>query len=108
MKRTMATLAKAVYPHITADPDVCSGRPCIEGTRVRVMDIVAAYEEGVSTTALQDHFSTRLLTLGEIHAALAYYNDHKDAVEADFAEDERLYQEGLTRQAAFLKRRSNR
>ena len=50
----MATLAKPLYPRITAAPDVCSGRPCIEGTRVRVMDIVAAHEQGVSPSELQD------------------------------------------------------
>src|SRR5687767_10511871 len=100
----MATAAKTVFPHITADPDVCHGRPCIAGTRVRVMDVVAAHQQGVSPTELQDYFDTRPLTLGEIYAALSYYNDHKDEVEADFIEDERLHHEGLARQAEILKR----
>lgn len=78
----MATTAKTVFPHITADPDVCGGRPCIAGTRVRVMDIVAAHEQGVSPAELQGYFDTRPLTLAEIYAALAFYNDHKDEVEA--------------------------
>jgi uncharacterized protein (DUF433 family) len=90
----MATAAKTVFPHITTDPEVCHGRPCIAGTRVRVMDIVAAHEQGVSPAELTDYFDTRPLTLGEIHAALAYYNDHKDEVEADFAEAERIAAEG--------------
>jgi len=103
----MATAAaKTVFPHITTDPEVCHGRPCIAGTRVRVMDIVAAHEQGVSPGELQGHFDTRHLTLGEIHAALAYYNDHKDEVEADFAEDARSTAEGTAREAEFLKRRS--
>ena len=29
----MATAAKTVYPHISKDPEVCSGRACVEGTR---------------------------------------------------------------------------
>lgn len=70
------------------------------------MDVVAAHEQGVSPAELQDYFSSRPLTMGEIYAALAYYNDHKDEVEADFAEDERLAQEGMAREAEFLKRRS--
>ncbi len=90
MRLTMATAAKTVFPHITTDPEVCHGRPCIAGTRVRVMDIVAAHEQGVSPAELKDSFDTRPLTLGEIHAALAYYNDNKDDVEADFAEAERI------------------
>ena len=62
------------------------------------MDIVAAHEQGVSPAELQDYFDTRPLTLGEIHAALAYYNDHKDEVEADFAEAERIAAEGAERE----------
>jgi uncharacterized protein (DUF433 family) len=96
----MATAAaKTVFPHITTDPDVCHGRPCIAGTRVRVMDVVAAHEQGVSPAELQDYFDTRPLTLGEIHAALAYYNDHRDAIEADFAEAERVAIEGAASEA---------
>ena len=84
IKAVMATAAtKTVFPHITTDPQVCHGRPCIAGTRVRVMDIVAAHEEGVSPAELQSHFATRPLTLAEIYAALAYYNDHKDEIEAE-------------------------
>jgi uncharacterized protein (DUF433 family) len=105
MKTVMATAAsKTVFPHITTDPEVCSGRPCIAGTRIRVMDIVTAHEQGLSPTELQNHFDTRPLTLGEIHAALAYYNDHKDEVEAAFAEDARSTTEGVAREAEFLKR----
>ncbi len=105
----MATAAaKTVFPHIATDPELCHGRPCIVGTRVRVMDVVAAHEQGVSPAELQDYFDTRPLTLGEIHAALAYYNDHKDEVEADFAEDARSTAEGMVKEAEFLKRRPAR
>jgi len=105
----MATAAaKTVFPHITTDPEVCHGRPCIAGTRVRVMDIMAAHEQGVSPADLQDYFATRRLTLAEIYAALAYYNDHKDEVEADFAEDERLAAEGMAKEAELRKQRSAR
>jgi uncharacterized protein (DUF433 family) len=105
----MATAAaKTVFPHITTDPEVCHGRPCIAGTRIRVMDIVAAHEQGVSPADMQDYFDTRPLTLGEIHAALAYYNDHRDEVEADFAEDARSTAEGMAKEAEFVKRRSTK
>ena len=109
MKTIMATVAaKTVFPHITTDPEVCHGRPCIAGTRVRVMDIVAVHEQGVSPAQLQDYFATRPLTLAEIYAALAYYNDHKDELEADFAEDERLSAEGMAREAELSKHRPGR
>lgn len=70
-----------------------SGRPCIAGTRVRVMDIVSAYKAGVSDEQLQEYFSSRPLTLSEIHAALAYYYDHQEEIDAAFSEDEELGQE---------------
>jgi len=82
-----AALALA-YPHIAMDSRVMSGRPCIAGTRVRVMDIVGAYQAGVPDEQLQDYFSSRPLTLSEIHAALAYYYDHQEEIDAAFAEDE--------------------
>ena len=71
------------------------------------MDIVAAHEQGVSPAELQDYFDTRPLTLGEIHAALAYYNDHKDEVEADFAEAERIAAEATAEDAELRRNRSD-
>lgn len=70
------------------------------------MDIVALHAQGVSPVELQDYFDTRSLTLGEIHAALAYYNDHHEEIEAAFAEDARSTAEGMVQEAEFLKRRS--
>jgi uncharacterized protein (DUF433 family) len=104
MKTVMATLPKTDYPHITKDANVCHGAPCIAGTRLRVMDIVAASEEGVSPKDLQTYFSSRPLTLGEVYAALAYYSDNKDEIEADFAEAERVNQEGLKHEAGIRRR----
>jgi hypothetical protein len=72
------------------------------------MDVVAAHEQGVSPDELQDYFATRPLTLAEVYAALAYYNDHKAEVESDFAEDERLAAEGMAREAARRQHRSGR
>ena len=43
----MATVA-TVYPHIAKDPRVCSGLACVAGNRVRVMDIVALRDEGLT------------------------------------------------------------
>ena len=86
----MKTAPVLAYPHIVSDSHVMSGRPCISGTRVRVMDIVGAHKAGMSHEELQEYFSSRSLTLSEIHAALAYYYDHQEEVDAAFAEDEKL------------------
>lgn len=76
-----------------------SGRPCIAGTRVRVMDIVGARKAGVSDEGLREYFSSRTLTLSEIHAALTYYYDHQDEIEASLAEDAQLGRQAEREQA---------
>jgi uncharacterized protein (DUF433 family) len=86
----MATLPALSYPHISTEPQVMSGRPCIAGTRVRVMDLVAVRKAGVSDEELREYFSSRTLTLSEIHSALAYYYDHQDDIDASLAEDAKL------------------
>lgn len=86
----MATLPSPGYPHISTQPQVMSGRPCIAGTRVRVMDVVAARKAGVSDEELTHFFSSRTLNLGEIHAALTYYYDHQGEIDAALAEDAEL------------------
>lgn len=67
-----------------------SGRPYISGTRVRVMDIVGAYKAGMPDEQLLEYFSSRPLTLSEVHAALAYYYNHQEEIDAAFDEDESL------------------
>ena len=104
----MATAPVATHPHISIDPGVCSGRPRIAGTRIRVMDIVSAYRDGHSLAELEGYFNSRPLTPAEIHSALAYYYDHKDEVDADFAADARLSAEGEKREAELLERRTGR
>jgi uncharacterized protein (DUF433 family) len=84
----MATAPLLTYPHIRADGAVMGGRPCVAGTRVRVMDIVAAHGGGLSPEQLTTYFSSRPLTLSEIHAALTYYYDHREAIDAALAEDD--------------------
>jgi len=86
----MATLPGLSYPHISTRPEVMSGSPCIAGTRVRVMDIVAARQAGVADDELLESFSSRTLTRSELHAALAYFYDHQDEIDAALAEDAEL------------------
>jgi len=103
----MATAAKTVYPHITKDPKVCSGRACVEGTRVRVMDIVALRREGLSPERITEEF-TSLSGVEDVYAALLYYRDHKDEIEADFAEAQRASEEAERREEELLKQRPKR
>jgi uncharacterized protein (DUF433 family) len=78
----MATTAKrAVYPHIERTPEVRAGKPCIAGTRIAVVDIALAYKQGIKPEEMLTYFSSRPLTLAEVHAALLYHYDHPDEFE---------------------------
>lgn len=73
--------------HITKTPGVCGGRACIAGHRVRVMDIVAWHEmRSMTPDQIVDLFSG--ITLADVHAALAYYFDHRQEIEDDFRNDD--------------------
>ena len=85
----MATAGEMVYPHVTKNPSVCSGRACVARTRVRVMDIVSLHNAGLSPEEIVREFPSLDSTV-DVYAALVYYADHKAEIEADFAEDQRL------------------
>jgi len=55
---------------ISFDPEICGGRPCIKGTRMRVADIIEALAHGASQQQLLADFD--YLTAEDIAAALLY------------------------------------
>lgn len=55
---------------ITTDPDVCGGRPCIRGMRIRVSDVLGLLASGVPRAAILKDYS--YLEGTDIDAALAY------------------------------------
>jgi uncharacterized protein (DUF433 family) len=70
---------ETTYPHITINS---KGRPCIDGTRHRVIDIAADHvAHGYSAAQIVEHYPD--LTPAQVHAALTYYYDHQDAMDAD-------------------------
>jgi uncharacterized protein (DUF433 family) len=76
------------YPHIAFTPE---GKPYVEGTRIKLELIATIYTMGVSVEEIADDYPP--LTLGQIHSALAYYFDHKDEVDRQIADDERMAEE---------------
>lgn len=42
------------------------------------------------------------LTLADVHAALTYYHDHRDEIDRDLAEGDRLFEELKARQPSIL------
>lgn len=75
--------------HIVRSPNMLSGRPRIAGTRVRVCDVAEAryfHKYTPEEIAGEDVFPH--LSLADVYAALAYYHDHKEEIEAQQREDE--------------------
>ena len=74
--------------HITKTPGVCGGRACIAGHRIRVTDIVIWHELRGMPDQVVDMFPG--ITLADVHAALAYYFDHRQEIEDEFRNEDRL------------------
>lgn len=75
-------MSTTLTPHIEATPGICGGKPCVAGTRIRVQDIYVWHElERRTPEEVIQAFPQ--LTLADIHAALAYYWDHRDEIHAD-------------------------
>lgn len=58
------------YPRITVDPNICGGRPCIRGLRVRVADILEMLAAGATQAQILEDYP--YLEAGDIAAALAF------------------------------------
>ena len=61
------------------------GVPVIRGTRHKVMQIVMDVQ-GYGWTPEEIHLNFPDLSLAQIHSALAYYWDNRDAIEKDIQE----------------------
>jgi len=80
-------LPPAADARIVSTPDVRGGRPCVEGTRITVSNIISALrEEGITPVALCTHF-VRRLTPAQIEAAIAYAETHPDEMAREAAEE---------------------
>jgi len=80
----MEALAQPL-PHI----DSRGRRAVVSGTDIKVSQIVSEFEH-LGMTAQDIVEAHPHLTLGDVHAALAYYYDHPDVVRRDWAEAEEL------------------
>jgi uncharacterized protein (DUF433 family) len=77
------------YPHIVKTADTCAGLPRIEGTRITVNLLVREIVHG-QRTAGEVLVGHPHLSLAQIHAALAYYYDHRAEVDASLQQADQL------------------
>lgn len=75
-------MATVSYPHIQLSAD---GAPYLEGTRTKVIEIaldsLAHHWDAEELQRQHPH-----LMMGQIHAALAYYHDHREALDAHISQ----------------------
>lgn len=73
-------VVKSLDRFISIDPQVCGGKPCIAGRRIPVAFVAVWHErQGLDIPTIAQEYD---LTPVEIYAALAYYNDHRDEIDA--------------------------
>ena len=79
---------------------VCGGRTCIAEHRIRVLDIVIWHEhQGLSPDEIVSQ--TPSISLADVHAALAYYFDHREEIQEEIR-SERLQAEQSQRDQPSL------
>lgn len=77
--------------HIEVNPAISGGKPHIRGHRITVQNIVIWHERmGQSVDEIASEYN---LSLAEIHAALSYYFDHQDEVNASIRESKDFVKE---------------
>ena len=77
---------------IVTTPGVCGGRPRIDGHRITVADVAIWHERmGISPDEIVSSHPS--IALSDVHAALAYYYEHRDRIDRDIAEEERFVAE---------------
>jgi uncharacterized protein (DUF433 family) len=100
----MATAARAVYSHITKQQGVRAGKACIDNTRIGVADIAALLKAGKTPDEMLVVYPS--LNLAQVHAAISYYYENRDEIEATFSDAAAAEAEHERRKANYLARRA--
>ena len=58
------------FPHISVDPEICFGKPCIKGTRMPVASVLTYLSGGMSVEQLLKEFDW--LTREDVSDAMAF------------------------------------
>ncbi|HEX5270188.1 MAG TPA: DUF433 domain-containing protein [Gemmataceae bacterium] len=78
-----------IREHIAVIPRHCGGKPHIADHRIKVQHIAAWHERlGLSADEIVAEYPG--LTLAGVYAALAYYHDHRDEIDADRRADDQF------------------
>jgi uncharacterized protein (DUF433 family) len=85
----LATAPPADRIRIVSTPGVRGGKPRIDGHRITVADVAVWHErQGMSPDEIIDNHPS--ITLSDVYAALAYYFENRDRIDADILGGESL------------------
>jgi uncharacterized protein (DUF433 family) len=80
-----------IREHIVRTPETCGGKPRISGSRIQVKHVVIWHERmGQSPAQIVSEYPH--LTLADVYAALAYYHDHREDINADIHAERQNYE----------------
>lgn len=86
MARYTTYMQSALDRHIEATPGTRGGRPRIAGTRITVDDLVIMHlHMGQSLPEIVGKYA---LEPAAVHAAMAYYYDHREEIDRQISEDD--------------------
>jgi len=100
---TTETSTHTEYAHIVHTPGVVGGEARIEGHRIRVRDIVAARDIGGFTPEEIAASVYPGLTLAQVYSALAYYEDHRSEIDAQFNAEAQFLEEYLRQHPEYVR-----
>lgn len=96
-----------IREHIVATAETCGGKPRIAGSRIRVKDVVIWHiHQGM--TPLEIVAKWPHLTLAAIYAALAYYHDHREVLNAEITADQAWYDEQKANRPSLVQEKLQR
>jgi uncharacterized protein (DUF433 family) len=79
-------MTKTLDQHIECTPGIAGGKPRIAGHRITVQNIAIWHDRlGIGVDEIASQYD---LTLADVHAALAYYFDHRDEIDRCIEEGE--------------------
>lgn len=67
-----------VKKYISVNPEIRFGKPCIEGTRISVSDVLGWFASGMSEADILEDFS--YLTSAQIRAALLFAAHREESI----------------------------
>jgi uncharacterized protein (DUF433 family) len=95
-------MSQTEITHIVSKPNVCGGRPCIAGTRIRVQDVYVWHElQGQSADEIVSRFPQ--LTMADVYAALSHYWDHRDEMQRQMHEETDFVEQMKQKYPSLLK-----